>query len=166
MLYTKEHPRGLDVLIQKLQTKIYKSLKTDKIEGYGRVYLNDDNGKIVPKHYLGNGEDKELLLNDRLTGSFFFFEDGVTKKKSSRLTTPVSLVILLNLEELTLNFKGRNDEEVKTDIYGVIEPCKYFDLIEIIKGDDVLKEFKTNFKEKHPYCFLRFNGTMSYQGIY
>ena len=86
MLYTKEHPKGLDVLIQKLQTKIYKSLKTDKIEGYGRVYLNDDNGKIVPEYYLDNGEYKEVLLNDRLTASFFFFEDGVTKKTSSRLT--------------------------------------------------------------------------------
>ncbi len=166
MNYQKEKPKGVDVLIQKLQTKIYKYFNSDAVEGFGRIYLNDDNGKKVPEHYLSNGEYKEVLINDRLTGNFFFFEDGLTKKSSSRLTTPVSLVILLNLEKLSPNFKGRNDEEVKTELYAIIEQCKYFDLTEIIKGNDVLKEFKTDLNDMHPYFFLRFNGNMKYQGIY
>ena len=166
MLLLRENPKGLDVLIQKLQTKLYSYFKSESIKGYGRVYLNEKNGREVPQYYAENGEYKDVLFDDRLTGSFFFLEDGLTKKSSSRLTTPVSLIILLNLDDLTPDFKGRNDEEVKTDIYAIIEQCKYFDLTQIIKGKDVLKQFKVSKNGMHPHCYLRFNGTMKYQGIY
>ncbi|CAL2077684.1 conserved protein of unknown function [Tenacibaculum sp. 190524A02b] len=166
MIHLKENPVGIDLLIQKLQKKLNHKISYDGMHSFGRVYLNEIEGKLVPEYYKGNGEYKEVLLNDRINGNIFFIEDGTTKKKSSQLITPISLIILLDLEKLSNINDKRIDEEVKTEIYSIIETEKYFQLDEIIKGNDVLKGFKTDLKEIHPYCFLRFNGTMRYQGIY
>ncbi len=166
MMYVKDNPIGLDFLVQRLQNKLYKELQYQGLEAYGRVYINDREGEKVPEYYHENNEYREVLQDDRANGLFFFFEDGITKKSSSRLTTPMSLVFLLDLEKLYPDSKERKDEEVRTKIYSIIEQQKYFYINEIIKGNEVLKDFKTNLKEMHPYLFLRFNGEMKYQGIY
>ena len=76
MNYLKQNTTGVDTVIKGLQKYLYDNLKQkwcfNDFEGYGRVYKNKKNGKVMPEYYTSDKEYKEVLLDDRLQGIMFF----------------------------------------------------------------------------------------------
>ena len=152
----KSNPKGIDIEINSIQTKLYNKLGYSAFDGYGRVYLID--GK--PKFFV-NGSYKEVLLDDKLNGHFFFIEDSNTKKDSI-FETDVDIIFLLDLEKIKPNVNHRADEEVRVEILEVLEKCRRFHLEEITKGIDALNDFEHTLIDMQPFHFISLKGNLQY----
>ncbi len=165
MNYTKDNPVGIDKEIQKLQIKLYNRLGLENIEGYGRVYIYNKKDTVYPIHFVSGIDYKELLIDDRNNGKFFFVENHTTESGITISKTKVDIIFLINLAELYPNIPYRADEELKQHIYRTLKKTRFFfpSHIEITKGIEALKGFKTNLIDMQPYHFIKFSGEVSYQ---
>ncbi|WP_438423259.1 hypothetical protein [Aquimarina macrocephali] len=163
MNYLKENPVGIDIQIQRLQIKLYESLRFEGIDGYGRVYLEDKKGKRKPLYFINGNEYKEVLINDSTSGTFFFIEDEKSKIELPKSVTEVDIIFLLDLKKIKPTITHRADEEVRVDILKVLNRCRYFEVEEITKGIKALSDFDTKLIDMQPYHFIKINGKLRYQ---
>jgi hypothetical protein len=162
----KTNPVGIDIPINQLQTAIYDQLNYTNIEGFGRCYLIEDKQKNkIPANFDQGKDYTEVLPNDKngSNGHFFFMEDQKSKFDNSQAETEVDIIFLLNIEKLKPGIAHRADEEVLSDIFGIIEKYKIFKLKEFIKGAKALEDFDTNLLDMQPYFFLKISGIINYQ---
>ena len=76
MLFQRENPKGIDAGIHELQRDLYMQLIkygwTD-YDSFDRVYKNRKGDDKIPEAYVGKGEYKEVLYNDKKQATSFFF---------------------------------------------------------------------------------------------
>ena len=114
MNYTKPEPAGIDKAIQRIQSRLYDKLDWAKLDGYGRIYPIRQKGNLIPSHFIGGTEYKEVLFNDQTTesGNFFFHEEArSTKVNPSEWESTVHIIFQLDPFTVTQETAIRNDEE-------------------------------------------------------
>lgn len=163
-VYAKENPVGLDKKLYKLQLKI-NEIGWDNIDVYGKFYINERNEQNIAEAYVGNGEYREVLVDDRKTAVFGFFV-GETRTGLNMIKTPVELVCSVNLSKIGIP-TDRNDEEVMLQVLKIV---KYHTLIdnerEIKTGlSNVFSRISTEqfrFRDMQPY----FNFSIGFDIVY
>lgn len=163
----KNNPVGVDKHIQRIQRKLYDSLSTGNFDGYGRIYSIERSGKHLPCWYVSDREYKEVLLSDRLDGSFFFNIDNTQQVDlSDDVTTNCEILFTVNLETMK-GSNGRQDEEVIQDVLDVLQKFKgIFNITQVVRGLDlVYSEFRgvaNYFKDLQPYFHFKVKGNLLY----
>lgn len=161
--HVKIDPVGIDLEIQDIQRKLYERLGFQNIDGYGRAYIIEKDGEKVPAHYLKGTDYKELLIDDRITGLFFFIPESNTSKDGSKVSTDINLYFFMNIEIIKPDVAHRPDEEVKSRIIEVLDSIGSFQWDDLETDLEKVREFKNDIKKKHRFLFLKFTGTLRYQ---
>lgn len=181
MNHTLTNPHNIDAKIQELQTWLYEGLVNEwgllevnpedvKLDGYGRIYKNERNGKVIPEVYDTSKKGYvETLYNNR--SCFFFIDDDnhPCDDQDHEFTTNVKIVFMLKLDDLKTATE-RVDADVKRDITVLLAEKDYhFRMDGYIKGiDEVFRGFDTD-KIKHndmqPLHVCAFETSWSYSVI-
>lgn len=111
-------PIGIDEVIEKVKNDIYDNLVDlwgGEIDAYGRVYKNiNSSNQFKPEAFYGEGEYKEVFLNDEVSCTFFFLEgDKDTTEDEILFVSDVKVIFMVNLKEIYPNNKGREDERAR-----------------------------------------------------
>lgn len=163
-IFQKTNPVGIDKEIEKMQSKLNTKLSSWNLDAYGRIYKTEREGKTIPEHFSGGKDYKEVLINDKINGKFFFVEnDRSTIISGPRYQTTVDIIFLLDLAKIKPNVTHRADEEARLEINEAIGRLTMFDLTEVTKGINALSDFDTDLIDMQPYHFLKFTGTLRYQ---
>lgn len=131
MNITRTNPAGIDLYIQKLQTKLHDMLvganywnlsDQSQYRAYGRCYRNKTDDGYVAENYESAGEYKEVYWSDELAAvSFFGISSNVKTGEAD-----VHLVFFANLEKLALKdtegdvVTHRADEELRLMVQRII----------------------------------------------
>ena len=167
--YLHETPKGIDIAIQRLQTRLFQLLNWPEIEVYGRVYKNPTEKKgVVPEAYKGKGEYVDVFTNDRKTASIFFVDDDSHKSKEGILyTTKLKIVFMIDLKKAYPSIAHRADMEAEMDAIKIIRKQKNFLITDIEKGvKTALKDFDTESMlhyDMQPLHVFSVTGDFTYQ---
>lgn len=136
MNYTYENTKGIDTDIQEIQTYLHEQLQWGSVNSYGRVFKNNLKGKkaIVPEAYIGKGEYKDVLTDDKVNALFFFVEDEEHKSKEGYLfKTKINIVVIANLKKIFDNSKYREDNQCEDSVISILQG-KGIQVLKIKKG--------------------------------
>jgi len=173
MLVQKSDPTGIDIVIAKIQGKVWNHLTntagwTD-YNSYERVYKNPkgDDGRMIPELYEGNGDYREIYMNDNeLAESYFVVEDN--RQFSEVFSVDVGYIFQVNLEGLYPSVVHRADEEAHKDAYlAILSAVSEKDISNLTTTiDDVYREFhidQVRLTDMQPCHVFRYNFTVHYQ---
>ena len=164
---TKTNPVSIDKAIQKVQIGLYDGLGYTNIDGLGRIYKVKRGDNTIPARHISNKDYKEVLLNDKITGSFFFVAGDETDVIGDQAETEVDIIFFLNLQKIKPSFPHRSDEEVNSEIVAILHRYKCFkgNEYKIFKDAKALDGFDTELTEKilGEYLIVRYTGKMKYQ---
>lgn len=174
MLITKTKPAGIDIPIQKAQTRAYNHLVAVwgggiKYDAYGRCYRNKNATGYIAEVFSAGTEYKEVYLDDTLDAiSFFGISDKITFDKENK--TDVHWIFFVNLLKLKPGITHRADEEVRQDVGKALGPAAFGLFYQSIEFsvDNILREYPGSRREKlkaadmHPWHCFRLNYKMIY----
>lgn len=164
MNYIKPEPVGIDKAIQSIQTRLYNKLGFTGLDGFGRIYPIRQKGNLIPAHFVGGTEYKEVLFNDQTTesGNFFFHEEArSTKINPSEWESTVHIIFQLEPFAVTSEYDQRNDEEIRAKIEKILNRTAFI-LTDIVRGVEALNAFDNNLGDRK-YILLRYTGKLRYQ---
>lgn len=167
MNFLKTNSVGIDKPIKKIQTYLYENWADDTFNAYGRVYKHEKNNKIFPLYYSSNRDYDEVLLDDSLTGSYFFSIGNSEKIEiNGNVTSPCEILFTVDLSTLTGDLE-RQDEEIKQEVIEHLQRFKgIFNISEVVTGlDNVYSEFTgvaDHFKDLQPYFHFKIKGDILY----
>lgn len=118
-IHAKENPVGLDRELLRLQNRI-NAIGWDNIDVYGKLYVNERNGKNVAEAYVGSGEYKDVFLNDKVNATFGFIV-GDARQKLTMIKCNVKLICSCNLDGL-YDSTERKDEEALIEVVNLLKP--------------------------------------------
>ena len=171
MLYLKENTVGIDIPLQKIQTKLHAALlsrwgiDTAMYNCFGRVYRNQDKqGGYIPEAYKGLREYTDVLYNDRIIATSFFGVGNQTDYiGNNTFKATVHLIFCLNIDKIKTAIEHRADEEIHQDVINALRSGLRPDTIQsIVTGmDAIFREYggyKSQngiiFTDMHPkHCF-------------
>lgn len=179
MFHGKTNPKGIDVVIQRIQKRMFDSLidiwdlDDPLYESFGRVYRNQDkDGKYIPEAYDSKGEYVDPLYNDKVSCTSFF---GVASDQESLggglFKAKCHLIFSLNIAEVKPGLTHRGDEEVHADCLNVLRSALPYDSITdiITWNDNVFREYNgykaqqgVNFTDMHPRHVFRINFDLTF----
>ncbi len=167
MIYLKENPVGIDIQIQRMQQHLYDKLVASwncDVVSYGRVYLDDKDGSIIPKAYLQKGEYKNVLSDDTIKGvHFFFVEDSESEaiSHSCMSSNNLDLIFIVNdLRKVKSDINHYADEEIKEEVKSYIK--SFWEMDSITKGKEALNGFDASKKHfKYPYYVFKISGSIN-----
>jgi hypothetical protein len=124
-LITKEDPKGIDWVLDKIQRSLYNNLTNiygwTNYNSYPRVYLNPinkDSSLLLPEVYTGSKEYKEMYFDDR-----YYAESYVVTPPMQTAIDPtgmfesdVWLIFQVNLGKMYPTIAGRADENAHRDV--------------------------------------------------
>jgi len=122
--HIKAQPKGLDIVIQKVQNALYKCLVDNGtnsiwfnslLDAYGRCYITDCDGKKDIEHFINKNDYKTVLFSE---GNKFFFvsEYEVEHVNNSFYKSFIDLYFVLNIAKIKTAIPHRADEEVRVDV--------------------------------------------------
>lgn len=177
MLSLKTNPVGIDIPIQKAQTKLHSILMRewgiddDLYECYGRCYRNQCNRGYIAEVYTESNEYKEVYFNDRLHAvSFFSVSPEITHTTLSK--AGVHLIFFADLKKLALKdrfgtaIQHRADEELRRQVMRALGTFSYSMTYEgsELGIENVLSEYpgtrrdeRLKFIDMHPFHCFRLN---------
>ncbi len=182
MLTVIDNPKGIDVPIRKLQTKLYNLLmetwgldpmddeESLLYESYPRCYRNKKDNGYVAEVYRGANEYKEVYWNDAVNCVSFFGMNSTIPHKIGDIAD-VHLVFFVNIEKLKPALSNRADEEIRIDVLNILGKGWYgFNFVSIELGiENVLKEYTGSIRDKglarvdmHPVHSFRINLKLNY----
>jgi hypothetical protein len=179
MLITKTTPVGIDLYIQKLQTKIHAHLTgvdglnlvdTDVYKCYGRCYRNKTESGYIAENYESTGEYREVYWDDNLFAISFF---GLTNDVKTGVNNEVDvhLVFFANLQKCLPAITHRADEELRLLITNIIGKHSFgFSYVSTEMWiENVLKEYSGSRRDNrlsavdmHPIHCFRINLKLLY----
>ena len=159
---------GIDIEIEKIKKHVLKYLAWADIEVFGRAYKNiSKDGKLVPEVYIGSGEYKEVLTNDLNSSTIFFIDsDKHTRASALEMQTDLSIVFIVDLVKLKGNNDTRLDALVQHEALSTLKQTTQFEITELTKGLDALKEFDTSkikLSDMQPYHVFSITGKIKYK---
>jgi len=156
---------GIDVVIKDIQTDLYTELVkrwSGQIDGYGRIYKNEDkDGKFYPEYYKGDNQYRDVFYDNKLGGNFFFIDSDSSKTDDELIyTSNVKCVFMLNLSNIFPNDSERSDTKAQRDAIDILRDISYERFLitgisktakEVFSGFDI---DKLKFPNIHPsHCF-------------
>ncbi len=170
VLYTKTTPKGIDIIIQALQTHLYNELAstwdTTSYNSYGRCYKNESSEGVIPEVFIGTNDYNPLLDVDKVNAFSFFVCGDDIDYEEGLYTVEVGLIFFFNLKNLKSSITHRADEEARIDVLLLLEEYPSFEIIGVQTGyDNVFAEFNTDLiklDDIQPYHCFRVNGLMRY----
>lgn len=182
MLTLKQNPIGIDTVINNINYLVYNELnwKTTadmpvNYTGYHRALKNPRNDGIVPEVFLVNksrfskGEYSEVLYDDTLdASSFFYIDDNQTSSDNGRfMNTTLSMVFQVNLNKVAENIAHRGDAEIHRLVVKAINKSPYGTFSQLVTGiPNVYSEFdqsQITFTDMHPFHCFRVDIDVNYQ---
>ena len=120
----KTNPKGLDVIIYKVQKKLYDKLSTMwvgvELFGYDRCYLSNRNGVKSIDYYISDKEYENLIVAEK--NKFFFTAENEVKNVGiNYYETSIELYFIVNVSEIKPDVLHRADEEVRKDVLNVLQ---------------------------------------------
>lgn len=161
MNYLKSNPIGIDKAIERLQKSLYTKLGYSNIDGYGRVYRLDIDGKFIPAHFISGTDYKEVFFNDKgnSNGNFFFYIDPVSTMGTTNIKVDANIVFQFDVNKIT-DSNHRNDEEILADIMKVLKGSA-FTVDKITRGIRALEDFDTDLLDIK-ILFIKISGNINY----
>lgn len=165
MNFTNTDTQGIDTVIEKIKDNLYEALGlvwTGEIDAYGRVYKNvDSSNRVKPERYAGNGDYKEVFLNDKIAAAFFFLtNDRETTDDEMVFVSPTKIVFMVHLGRVYPSKTGREDELAHADVMDIVREHTYqnFEITGLQKGlrqvFQGLDISQMKYADIHPYhCF-------------
>lgn len=164
MNHIKNIPVGIDVTIQDMQIELYDALSESwgDINGFGRVYKQDKQERIIPEYYVGNSEYKEVLTNDSFVGTFFFIEDDEIISTSLCLSrNRVDLYVLVDAAKAREDVDHYPDEEIRLQVLRIARR-HFTEVVRTTKGKEAMKSFTTHDLDFiHPYFIFKITGIIN-----
>jgi len=167
LIHTKIAPTGIDKRIQRAEQYLHDNLLSDyscDISAYGRAYADSINGVIKPRAYVGNGEYKPLLTDDRINGLHFFFvenEESDVEVGTCIRSNDVDLIVIIDdISKVRGDIAHYADEEI---VQNVLHYAKSFMRIsKITKGEKALDGFDVeNLKFIYPFFVFKLTGKIN-----
>ena len=157
-------PQGIDYAIQKAQVIIYQELVSewgDIITGFGRVYKNTKEGRVIPEMFT-SGKDYSGNVIDRDT-RFFFSKSSSSEHIGSGydFKSSVNVYFIVDLSKAKPTATYRADQEVHRDVLRALEVTGFHVKNLIDTGaEDVFSEFKgvfeaNKFDDMQPFHVFR-----------
>lgn len=164
MIYAKEQPIGIDKQIYRFQQKI-SSIGWDNMAVYGKLYVTKRKNEKIAEAYIGNGEYKEVFIDDRHSAVFGFIPSD-TRNGISFVNSDVKLICSVNLNKIS-NTSERKDEEAMLTVISVISPLLRSDNEKLILTgiEDVFSEISINrikHLDMHPWFNFAFTFNIQY----
>lgn len=157
LLVRKDCPVGVDVVIDKLQSDLYRYLVVTagwrSYKSYHRAYKNKKGDNLLPEVYTEKGEYKEVLFDDvYAVSSFFVVDDKRTfDYKNNTYTHGAAIIFQANLKKLFPASVHRADEEMIDNIRVGIKK-KFWEnrMRDIATGiDEVYRSLKLDYKKQY-----------------
>ena len=63
ILTQKTSPKGIDVVIDAIQTRLSSAISWTSFNSYPRIYKEEIKGEIFPMNYTSNGEYQDVFIN-------------------------------------------------------------------------------------------------------
>lgn len=187
MLNVKDTVTGIDIPIQKLQTFLYNKIKVlwnlsdTTLDGYGRVYNNSNDVGIVPEVFVSgtpgtnNTIYKQVYFDKTTLSAMFFFAVDDNRQfdySQGSEITKVSIIFIVNLEQVKPLLPHRGDEEVKVDLQKLCTLGMFGFLM--TGGETTFKRVFSQFtginnndgqifEDRHPIFCLKINMSIFYQ---
>lgn len=122
-LITKIAPVGIDFVVDVFQRALFAklSLVWSDYESYPRSYKNPSGNNVIPEHYLGENEYKEVLWDDKFKVSSFFLSGDERTVDDFRFTQTLSIIFQADIDKLYPAVTHRADEEMHADIIAAFE---------------------------------------------
>ena len=172
-LIVKTSPKGLDIVIDRIQNTLFTELTSlgwTDYQSYPRVYKNPKDGSLIPEFYDGVSEYKEVFYDDQFkASSFFVTEDTRTLDRVTRqYEQTVSVIFQVNLKELFPSITHRADEEMHRQVWLSAEKIPQGYLIDnIVTGiANVYSGFNTEnvkFDDMSDCHVVRFDFNIAYE---
>jgi len=167
VIYLKTSPKGIDIRIQSMQQYLYDklvSIYSCEINAYGRVYKEKNDNSIKPLYYVGNGNYKELLINNKIKGLHFFFveneESDIISRTCKRSNEIDLIVIINNLKSIKSNISHYPDEEIVLDVLDYTKT--FINSNKLTKGEKALDGFDiSELKFIYPFFVFKITGTIN-----
>lgn len=177
-LFLKNNPVGIDLVIQDMQKKLFDKLSKVwptgiKYNAYGRCYRNILDNGYVAEFYEGSNEYKEVYWDDTLSALSFFGISQVTEIEEDPVAK-VHLVFFVNIADLKTIQGERADEEVRLDVYRIMERNIHGAIMEAQSTglENVLKEYPGSYRDDrlrvvdmHPVHCFRFDFKVRYNPL-
>lgn len=128
-VYAKNNPYGIDRQLLRIQTKLDTELTKKEwtnVDVYGKLYINQKDGANIAEAYVGSGEYKEVLIDDRKTAVIGFFI-GENRSGLNMIRVPVDLVCSCRLDKI-YDTTERHDEEALLTVLKIVK--RYTPLLE------------------------------------
>lgn len=122
-LVTKTNPIGIDFVVDVFNGRLFTELSkvwTD-YQSYPRSYKNPSGNNVIPEHYLGENEYKEVLFDDKFNVTSFFLSGDERTIDDFRLSQTLSVIFQADISKLYPAVTHRADEEMHADILAAFE---------------------------------------------
>ena len=170
MKFQRTNPKGLDVAIIRFQNHLETKLAFSNWDNFDRAYLNEKNPTgLVPEYYDADGEYQEVLYNDTVDISSFFFRSSKVEKVETGYECDVALIVQCDLPSLFPSITHRADEELArmfelaSDNYHLDDDFELVDVEYLI--NNVYREFdkkQVQFDDISNRHVVRFNYRVRY----
>ena len=169
MIIKKDNPKGIDFMIDRIQTKLGSMLSWNDPYIYGRVYLNSKpDGNVVAEAYIGNDRYKDIFVDKSRSAVIGFVENGdvsfdETGKVQTMTVDIVCSVMLNRIYDTVL----RNDEEALQEVLKVVQKTAGWKISKIRKGNvkNVFSFMDTKsitFRDMQPYANFAISCDVNY----
>lgn len=178
-LVLKSDPVGIDIMIERLQKKMFPLLlkKWGLVDGkYNctpRCYRNQKETGYIAELYVGKNDYREVYYDDKVSATSFFGigqEEKITDKNAT--VADVHLIFSVNLKEIKPG-NERNDEAARLDVQSILDTWGQtmgFLLQGTITGIDKIlyeypgsrKEMGLKYNDMHPKLWFRFDMKLYY----
>lgn len=162
---------GIDLPIMQIQNVLHGHLGLQNVDYYGRVQrtVNMDKKSVLPTVQLNNSESKEVYYDDQKApgGNVFFIEsEDHTTKDGKLFTAEVSIVFMLNLNNIFPGATYRADSEIQDHAVKLIKRHGAMEITGIRKGiSNIMKGFSVaNIVRNNiqPYHMFAIKGNVRY----
>lgn len=159
MVISKTNPQGIDALIAKIQTALATKLSWGSgITIYPRCYrsvINIEERNVRLIEHVERGEYKHLS-NAEGNKCFFVQSSDLVPVNMTYYSTELELYFTLNLPEIKPDVIHRADEEVQSDVLGVLRKFSDLNIQRLVTGiENVYRGLDYNANDDtHPnHCF-------------
>ena len=166
MVYTKATPIGIDKQIQRMQQYLHDKIVANwacEVHAYGRAYVDTVKDSVKPRVYLSNGEYKEMLTDDTISGVHFFFieKNAEVLSHTCHSSNDVDLIFIVDdLTKVKSSITHYADEEIKEDVKSWVKQFWLMD--SITKGEDALEGFDVSqLHFVYPYHVFKISGKIN-----
>ena len=148
-IYQRTNPVGLDARITEFQSYLYAKLGFANWECFDRVYMNEQVDKgLRPEAYEVNREYKDVLYDDTVDISTFFFRSSKVDRVNNGYECDVSLIVQCELPKLFPSIAHRADEELASKFELASENYNLRDYFKLEDAEYLIKNVYREFDKE------------------